>query len=359
MSPLATTPRQLRLALALAVLGAATPSLQAQSAPIVYPIIMSSPATGFGLGAGLVKFSRDTAGFGGPGSGHLEGLAVQSGRVSVGAGVARHLTGLLGGQWFLTADAGYSTLPVRYALAHGTNQPSASSDYTQELATAQATLRYVITDGLAVGPMAAWRSASHIMPGAPGAGPAEIASAEGTTTTLGLVATLDRRDDPYLPRHGLFVDVRASRNDARVVARDHFDRLTGELRWFTPLSERTVLAVQGVADHVSSGAPLDQLPMTGMLGTFRGIDPGQVRARSLVAAQAELRVSVNSRLGLVAYGASGSIRDDWRAMRMDDLSAAGLGLRWHPRGNPRFVVRVDVGMSGGRSSTLVGFGEAF
>lgn len=335
------------------------PTLAAQSAPIFYPVIMSSPATGLGLGAGVLTFSRDTVGFGGPGNARVELLMTRRGSGSAAMGMQRHLTSTRGRHWVLNADASISSLPARVGDLHGAFAPSTRLDYGQQLATGFAAMRLALTDHFAIGPTAAWRSNTRLNALAGAVLPTPLAEAAGTTTALGAWATFDRRNQVYQPSSGVLLDLRVTHNEAHVATVARFTRVSSELKGFLPIGTRSVLALQAVAAQVGSGAPADQLPMTGEFGTFRGIDPGLVRARAMAQAQAEVRTTVNSRLALVAFANTGSVADAWRTMHWNDLQAIGGGLRYHPRGNPRFSVRIDVGSSRGRTSTLVGFGEAF
>ena len=271
-----------------------------------------------------------------------------------------------GNDWRVTGRLEWQRFPLPY-YGSGDRSP----DEAEELYTPRGTLASAAVQRRIRGPLyalgalrlqdqdiVATDSAGVLRRGlVPGSSGGRIAQVQGG-------AIWDTRDDIFAPRTGAFVQGSAAIASKAITSDFDFTRVVVDGRRYVPVGERAVLALQLVAEGTGGReAPFDQLSLAGGSSYLRGYVRGRFRDRHLVAAQAEYRAPVTSRLGWAAFAGGGRI-----APRVADLVGSdarllpsyGLGVRWRLFSTSRTNIRVDYGRgTAGQGGLYVALNEAF
>jgi len=171
----------------------------------------------------------------------------------------------------------------------------------------------------------------------------------------------DTRDDEFYPLQGSLTKATADVMRAEIGSRsDDFARYRIAYNGYRALGEGGVVAWRAAAEAVSGTAPFFALPWFGSGVDLRGYTPGRYIGESLVAVQAEYRWQATFRLGLVAFGGVGTVRDPPRGFDEPGwLPAAGVGLRWRLAQQNRLNFRIDYARGQDDDSLVISVGEAF
>lgn len=145
------------------------------------------------------------------------------------------------------------------------------------------------------------------------------------------------------PREGVYASVGIDFSRGLENSLDNFIIYRGEVRWYTMLHKRIVLAVRGRAGHIvpsgeESVIPEDQLFFLGGLSSVRGYGENRLRidaegdalgGRTEIVGSAELRFDIGFNLELAPFYDIGSVRNALVDEGRDDfLASAGLSLRY-------------------------------
>jgi hypothetical protein len=121
-----------------------------------------------------------------------------------------------------------------------------------------------------------------------------------------------------------------------------------------------VLGLHGHLRSTNGDVPFQLLPRLGGQDIMRGTYQGRYRDRHLLAAQAEYRVELWRRIGVVAFVGAGQVADRLGAVALDDLHySLGGGLRVMIDQRERMNLRLDLGRGRGASGTYISAGESF
>ena len=177
---------------------------------------------------------------------------------------------------------------------------------------------------------------------------------------LALSVEWDTRDDTFAPRSGALASLEIKHFDEALGSDNNFTRINSSYNAYRALSDHQVIAYRVAAEHVEGDAPFFALPWLGSGCDLRGYTPGTYIGRSLLAAQAEWRLQLSKRWGMVAFGGVASVGDRNGQFKSGDaLPAGGVGLRY--RVTDKFKVNVRADMAWGRddSTFTLSVGEAF
>ncbi|MCG9656802.1 hypothetical protein [Vibrio mediterranei] len=102
-----------------------------------------------------------------------------------------------------------------------------------------------------------------------------------------------------------------------------------------------LLAWQVQANLTSGDVPWNQLPDLGGADAMRGYILGRYRDNQMMMGQVEYRLPVYWRVGVVFWGAAGTVADDVSGLWDNTLASAGTGLRLKIK--DKVNVRADIG----------------
>ncbi len=172
-------------------------------------------------------------------------------------------------------------------------------------------------------------------------------------------ATVDLRDDDFMPRAGTYARVGVSRFSGLGVQDCSFVRTHVDVRHYVPVagfSGADSIAIRGALSMTASGSGRPSfyfLPRLGGGSTLRGYETSRFVDAQAMLVSAEYRWQVRRKLQIVGFVDAGQVAPAMSAFAMGRFDAAGgAGIRY--RG---FRVDYAVGREGGRFH--VGFGPTF
>jgi Omp85 superfamily domain len=160
---------------------------------------------------------------------------------------------------------------------------------------------------------------------------------------FGPTVAWDSRDGINWPRAGSLVEVRATAYEPWMGSDVSYRRLLIDARRYQPLWLDHILAMRFVSQTVWGDVPFQRLPQLGGSSMFRGWFTGQLRGKTLIAAELEYRAPITKRFAAVAFGSIGRVAENRRSMSLDDLRVAGGGgLRVSVDRRDRVNIRLDL-----------------
>ena len=183
---------------------------------------------------------------------------------------------------------------------------------------------------------------------------------QSTSASLGFHVQRDLRNSTFYPTRGNLFDFTA----------DYFDQVWGSRReyqvykisynGFRQIVDRQVFAYRGMVCSANGSVPFYDLCLYGFNSDLRGYTTGEFQNRRMFAGQAEYRIELPKRLGLVAFGGVGGTARRWSEFRSDQfLPAAGAGLRFKLDKANHINYRIDFAVGRAGHTISIGIGEAF
>jgi outer membrane protein assembly factor BamA len=360
--------RAIALAAAILAFGPGPMSAQEAQAPektdstVVIPVLFYSPETRWGGGVGgIVTFWPDKRGSGRrPSSVAFIGTVTQNKQFELSAKPELYLAS---DSLIVTGNVGWKKYPSKY-FGIGNDAPEGGAeDFTpRQVSFEIAAAKRIWKDrNVFAGVIYLYDSWKHLSfdpsgrlveGGIPG-------SRGGATSGAGAVMKWDSRDNTFFPRTGSFFQLSAVAY-GRILGSDFgFAKMKADLRTFLPVGTSHTLALQAYLLSAFGTAPFMSLPMFGADNTMRGYYGGRFRDNYLAAFQAEYRLPLVWKLGLVGFAGAGRV-----AGRLGDLglsgfkAVAGWGLRF--KVNPEGAnIRLDFGYGKVTSGVYLTAGEAF
>lgn len=185
-------------------------------------------------------------------------------------------------------------------------------------------------------------------------------SGRGILSGFSLVASLDTRDNIFAPGRGEWLEFSARFYNPLIGSDFNFNSYNVDLRRYFPLFASHVIALRAVVQVQSGTVPFQNLAKLGGQYLMRGYYEGRFRDKNLVALQAEYRLPLFWRLGLVGFAGLGSVADRWRHMDFGDLKhSLGFGFRYFFDRKEKIYVRLDFGFGEDESGFYLSIFEAF
>jgi len=185
---------------------------------------------------------------------------------------------------------------------------------------------------------------------------------DGWVVGLGVLLTRDTRSSTVYPHRGGFHQLRAVLYSGYFGSDYDFGRISLDLREYLPVLTRHVLALRALGVFSPGDPPFDLMPQLGGDILLRGYFAGRYRDRDLLAFQAEYRMPVWWRFGVVAFGAIGQVQHDLNGFRADRFHPSlGAGLRFTLSPAEELNIRADFGwgFDVNDGGFYLSFGEAF
>lgn len=164
----------------------------------------------------------------------------------------------------------------------------------------------------------------------------------------GPVLAWDSRDDVRNPRRGVYAQLRLVAQTA--LYGESFTALTSDLdlRLFTDLGHRHVLATQLAWRSTAGELPFQLWPRLGGSNHHRGWFDGHLRGQHSLLAQVEWRFPLVGKLGATVFGSLGQAFDDFTEVSFDGLRfAGGAGLRFLLNERQQISLRLDLAWGSG------------
>ncbi|HVN17249.1 MAG TPA: BamA/TamA family outer membrane protein [Dongiaceae bacterium] len=215
---------------------------------------------------------------------------------------------------------------------------------------------------LFVGPRYQWRSLDAQVTGGslPPAIKIDPIELKSSTSALGFHVQHDRRDNQFYPTTGTLADIVGDFFQGTFGGDFDYQSYTFAFNKYSSLSPRQVLAFRVFGCATTGHVPFYDLCLLGMHNDIRGYKTGRYRDRLMLTTQAEYRLQLPKRFGLVGFFGVGEVAPDIGAFNHDDLKpGGGAGVRFTVAKKNHVNLRVDyaAGLQGG--GVYMGVSEAF
>ncbi len=185
-------------------------------------------------------------------------------------------------------------------------------------------------------------------------------SGGGTISGVSAVINRDTRDNIYFPMTGEFFEFNARTYPGFLGSSFEFSTFTLDLRKYFNLFSSHVLAVRFLMKNQSGDVPFIELARVGGEFILRGYFDGRFRDKHMAVMEAEYRMPLSGRFGLVAFTGVGKVASGFGDLGFDDLKPAyGVGLRYLFDKKEKIRVRFDLAFGRGTSGFYFSVFEAF
>lgn len=213
-----------------------------------------------------------------------------------------------------------------------------------------------------VGPRYQYRNLYTTLDGPQTPGGFEIPSIDlkAKSVALGVHVQRDKRDSTFYPTKGSLFDVTGDFFDQALGSRREYQTYKVSYDSYHEIKKKHVLAYRGMACSATGSVPFYDLCLYGVNSDLRGYTGGQFQNRRMFATQAEYRIELRKRFGVVAFGGIGGVARRLNEFRSDQLlPAAGAGLRFTLDKKNHINYRIDLGFGRAGRTLSIGIGEAF
>jgi outer membrane protein assembly factor BamA len=182
----------------------------------------------------------------------------------------------------------------------------------------------------------------------------------GNTSGIGPMLSWDTRNNAYSPTQGALAEMQYLWFDRFMGSDFNFTIFSIDFRKFFKLSEKSVLAFQGIAGLSNGNTPFRKLEELGGSDMMRGYYGGRYTDKCLMAYQAEYRRLLFWRIGMVAFASTGEVGPDPGHFELDGFHYAyGGGLRFMLSKAEKLNLRIDYGVGRHSNAFNVQLREAF
>jgi outer membrane protein assembly factor BamA len=188
-----------------------------------------------------------------------------------------------------------------------------------------------------------------------------IAGSEGGTATgIGFVLNRDSRDDVFFPHRGDYWLLSALFNTKAIGGDFAYTHVKLDGKKYLPLGATRVLAFHGQFQAISGTPPFYGYANLGSDTMMRGYYSGRYRDKVMAAVQAEYRMPLFWRIGIVGFAGLGNVAPLLGALSLDQLKySVGTGLRFRVSPRESTNIRMDVAFGKGTSGVYFTAKEAF
>ncbi len=339
------------------------PGSEKNSSFVILPIVFYSPETRWGGGTGGIftfrpAWSRDD---GRPSFIPFKAIYSQNKQTEIGIEPEFYIKG---GDLVLQGNLSFRKFPEKF-YGIGNHIPDGQEEgYTPQHIALSVSLQKRIVPGRNVFAGLAYEyDQFKILALDPGGelGSGTIPGSKGGAISgFSTLLRLDSRDNVFFPKRGFDVLLWAEWN-SRIFGSDYgFVKATADARAYLPVFQSHVLAFQGVFQAGSGDIPFMALPKLGGEKILRGIPSGRYRDKVMTVFQAEYRMPVFWRIGLVGFVGVGSVGDRISSLKYAKWRfSGGWGIRFKLSPSEGINLRLDFGYGKGSSGVYITAAEAF
>jgi outer membrane protein assembly factor BamA len=187
-----------------------------------------------------------------------------------------------------------------------------------------------------------------------------LGSDGGIASGGGLLASWDTRNSVYCPSRGGFHQLSATFFKSALGSDFDFNRYTFDFRQYLPLFSSHVLAFQCYLNTITGDPPFQMLSLLGGARMMRGYYEGRYRDKNMIVFQADYRMPVWKRFGMVGFAGLGDVADKVSDFLLSDFKYSfGCGIRYQLSPEEKINLRLDFGFGEGSSGIYITLKEAF
>ncbi len=267
-----------------------------------------------------------------------------------------------GDRYRLTGFFAFQRYPDKF-FGIGNNTPAIDEEtYTQVKYMLQAVLYRNLISHFNIGPVVQYEyiSMKEVDPQRALASGTLPGSRGGTSAGMGFAANWDSRDNTFAAESGSFIELTAVFHRRAFGSDYSYNDILIDIRKYINVLSDHVIALQGVAESVDGSAPFQRFAKIGGQNVMRGYFDGRYRDKNAVAIQAEYRVPLWWRMGIVAFAGAAQVSDRIGRLGIGRFwYTGGTGLRyaWDPK--EKINLRLDYGVGSNSSGVYITATEAF
>lgn len=146
---------------------------------------------------------------------------------------------------------------------------------------------------------------------------------------LGLALSYDSRNNIFQPDQGAYHQAQLIRYHPFFGSQFTFTKYTVDFRKYIDVHNKQVLAVQARYSFTSGHPSFQEVALLGGSDIMRGYFEGRYRDRNAMVYQAEYRIPVYRKLGVVFFGSAGQVADQVSSFALKNFKyGGGLGFRY-------------------------------
>jgi len=182
----------------------------------------------------------------------------------------------------------------------------------------------------------------------------------GLNSGVGLVFTIDRRDNVFNSHKGMFLELSSYFYHNYLGSDFVFNNYNVTYNKYFPLKDKHTLAVQFVGNFNTGQTPFYNLSPVGGDEILRGYAKNRYRDLNFMGTQAEYRFPIWWRLGGVTFAGVGDVFNSMNDINYKYLKFSyGAGLRLNLNKKENVNIRVDYGFGLNSQGFYLSIGEAF
>jgi outer membrane protein assembly factor BamA len=267
-----------------------------------------------------------------------------------------------GGRYRLTAYFSWQKYPNKFFGVGNDTPDSSEEDYTPQTFVVRLVLYRNLSSHFNLGPMASYANVAmhETMPGGVLATGLLAGSGGGRSVGVGLVANWDSRDNTFAAQSGSYCQI-TTLFYRRAFGSDYsYDDIQIDARTFFGPWAGHVVAIQSTCVFINGSAPFQSYAKFGGANLLRGYFEGRYRDKHAVSLQAEYRIPVWWRLGLVGFAGMAQVAGQIRRFGLHRFwFAGGMGLRFALNPEEKINLRIDYGAGANSSGVYFNITEAF
>jgi hypothetical protein len=183
---------------------------------------------------------------------------------------------------------------------------------------------------------------------------------KSNSAALGFHVQRDRRNSTFYPTKGSLFDFTGDFFDQVWGSRREYQVYKVSYNGFHEVSAKQVFGYRAMACSANGSVPFYDLCLFGFNSDLRGYTTGEFQNRRMFATQAEYRIELRKRFGVVGFGGVGGVAGKWADFRSDQLlPAAGAGIRFTLDKKNHINYRIDFAIGRAGPTVSIGVGEAF
>lgn len=328
---------------------------------VFFPIIFSTPETGFAVGSALGLYYRPPGAEPDSRPSTITPIFIYT--------VKKQIITQLGLDLYLKKEAyhfittfGYQKYPDKFYGIGNDLPESNEEDFTSRCGLVSLDFQRRIRPGLNLGVQYEFSHSNVIdyeqgglldTGGVPGNSGAKVSGA-------GFILNWDTRDNIYYPLTGRWFQVSTRFYGSDLGSEFSYSRYNLDLREYFPIHSNQTLACQAYGLFMTGTPPFDMMSRLGGPNIMRGYYMGRYSDKCMIVLQAEYRRPVRRRIGMVCFASLGDVASEIGDFQLSEFKHAfGVGLRFLFSPEEKINLRLDWAWGKDTSGMYINLMEAF
>lgn len=265
-------------------------------------------------------------------------------------------------RFFLSGNLRYERTPQNF-FGIGNDMPStAEESYTPRIVTVQLGVKKRFLGHFFAGVQYDFEQMTmeKVEPGGMLSTGSITGSRGGLLSGFGASLDWDTRDAVLYPRKGVFFQLTVDTYSAMTGSDFTFTSLKLDCRKYFLVAPDQVLALQAYIRSTAGEVPFHKLALLGGESLMRGYYKGRFRDKDILAIQAEYRVMVTQRIGVVGFAGLAKVFPEFADFKLNNIKySVGTGVRYILNKREGTNLRLDMAWGKASFGLYVTVQEAF